>query len=483
MNNSGNFLRLFLAVAVSALLSGCGLAHRLTPASEMASDERYRQWFRPGAASTPAERLAAVGNQDAVADAPLKLNGALTLKDAVRLAVAYNRDLRSTVELRAIAAGIDLEAFAGTLPTVQASAGYTRLGERNRLEFAGNTLDLGAQDNYSVALRLQQPIYRGGAVTAAMRIAQLNRLIADRTIQDHLQDLVLRVTETYHEVLLEQQLVAAEHDAVQSAKLFYDDIVKKRTQGLATEYDQLRAEVELANLEATERERSNALQLQYVALLGLMDASFDSQVALADRLEHQPFAMTLPQAVAAAFEHRPDLQSGRLQIASIDAEVDADLARYHPQVDFYAQQTWGKPDPVNLSSSAWNDRWEAGLQLQWTLFDGLAREGRIRRDRARLKQRQLQQAAREQQLIVEIRQAFLGLQNAEAMLTAQKLNLERATLAQKLATEGVQRGTCTALDLSESRTAVTRARTFYQRALFQHVIAKAHLQHAMGLLQ
>ncbi|HTL52629.1 MAG TPA: TolC family protein, partial [Planctomycetota bacterium] len=416
-------------------------------------------------------------------ESQLKLDGPLTLQDAIKLALTYNRDLRSVMEERSIAAGVEMSAFAGNLPSVQLLAGYTRISEGDRLEFAGTTVEFGALDNYSVDLRVEQPIYRGGAVVAQTRAAQLKSLIADRIVQQKLQETVFAVTEAYYEVLLSQMLSAASHDAVESAKLHRQNVDKKKEQGLATEYDQLRAEVEVANLEAEDREQHNLLDLKNTALLGKLDAAFDSRVTLKDALQYKPYTIEPDAAVARAFAERPDLQAGRAGIAENREVLEADHAQYYPQVNTFFQQSWQRPSPTNLMSDAWDDRWQAGLQLRWNLFDGLAREGQIRQDRARLQQRQFQQEDLERKIVVEIRQATLQLKNAEAMVAAQELNLQRAKQALTLAEDGVQRGLLTTLDLSETRTAVTLASSFYYRALFQHIMAKATLQRAMGVLE
>ena len=83
---------------------------------------------------------------------------------------------------------------------------------------------------------------------------------------------------------------------------------------MASNFDVLRAEVELSNFTAELIRSRNAINVAKVNLVKIMGVSQDSSFALSDELVYSPLNITMEQAVASAYRNRPDLFSKELGV-------------------------------------------------------------------------------------------------------------------------------------------------------------------------
>lgn len=467
-------IRCFVIAGVSwAVLVGCAGERKMAREVRQARTEAHRQWE---------SRKAGENDQQP------HISGKLSLDDSVKLVLVNNKMLREAMEEREAARGARVGAQSGYLPSVSLSGEYRRLDEVSSFEIdtpeGKQELQLGDVDNYSVGLTVSQPIYAGGAISASVRAAKLLSLFADQTIRAATQDVVYAAQVAYYELLVSQHLVEISRDAVRSAQAHLENVEKKRAGGVASDFDVLRAQVELSNFEADLIRSKNAINISRANLIKIMGVSQDSDFSLADEFSFVPMKVSVDEAVEKAFTNRPDLYSQEIQIRQQREQLRIARSRYLPTVSAYFTNTWAKPDPKSFASPTieWGDTWVAGVQAAWPLFDGFQREGQIIREKAKLRQAELGLVDIEETALYELTQALLGMQNAEEFVQSQQLNLKRATEGLRLAEVGYEQGVNTQVEMIDAQAALTTARVNYYEAIYRHVVAKLAVQRAMGTI-
>lgn len=416
------------------------------------------------------------------------VSGKLGIEDSIKLTLAHNKMLQRTTEEREIARGANIGARSAYLPGVAVSAQYQRLDEVSSFEIdtpeGTQTLQLGDVDNYSVALAVTQPLYAGGAISARVRAARLLSLFADQTVRAATQDVVYAAETAYYDLLLNQHLVEIAQDAVRSAKVSLGNVEKRRAGGVVSDFDVLRAQVELSNFEADLLRSKNAINISRANLIKVMGISQESDFILSDEFVFSPVDLSVDQAVEQAFTNRPDLYSQEIQIRQQREQLQIARSRYLPTLSGYFTNTWAKPDPKSFASPSieWGDTWQAGLQGAWPIFDGFQREGTIIQEKARLRQAELGLVNIEETALYELTQALLSVENAEEFVQSQRLNLKRATEGLRLAEVGYEQGINTQVELIDAQTALTRARVNYYESIYRHVVAKLAVRRATGTI-
>ncbi len=462
------------AVVVSALLAGCGSERQMAREVRQARVEAYRQWE---------SRKMAEDEQQPV------ISGMLNLADSVKLTLAHNKMLRKAMEEREAARGAGVGARSAYLPSLSFSGEYQRLDEVSSFEMetpdGRQSFQLGDVDNYSVGLTVSQPIYAGGAISARVRVARLMSLSADQTIRASMQDVVYAAETAYYGLLLSQHLVEISMDAVRSSKAHLENVEKRRASGVASDFDVLRAEVELSNFEADLIRSKNAINISRANLIKYMGVSQNSDFTLSDEFVFAPMKVSVEEAVERAFTNRPDLYSQEIHIRQQREQLRIARSRYLPTVGGYFTNTWARPDPKSFASttSDWGDTWVAGIQAAWPLFDGFQREGQIIQEKARLRQAELGLVDIEETALYELTQALLSMQNAEEFVQSQQLNLKRATEGLRLAEVGYEQGINTQVEMIDAQAALTTARVNYYESIHRHVAAKLAVERGARLVR
>jgi len=461
----GSRASLWCAIVMAS--AGCVAPERTHEALRVSRARAYRDWARTRQAQEAAEAT---------------ISGSLSLEDALKLALAHSKPLQVVLQEKVRARGRVLESYAAALPKVDATGAYRRLDEVASFGVGAESISIGDVNNYSVDLTVRQPVYRGGAISAALRVARLYACLSDERIRGLVQDVVYQVSHSYSDVLLAQELFRVNEDAVKSAAAHLEDVKKKRRHGVASDFDVLRAEVEVSNFRAEMIQQRNRIHLGKAALLKAMGVAQESEVTLSDTLSYAPMKPVLDAAVRIAFENRPDLYQAELSVRMQGEALAIAKSRYWPQVDAFFTQQWARPDPHSSTNIEWGPAWHAGISVSVPLFDGLAREGRIVQERAALRQNEIRLVDAEERALLQIRQAILSVRDAEEFVESQRLNLDRATEGLRLAGVGYREGVNTEVEVTDARAALTRASALHFKAIYDHTMARLDLQRAMGIL-
>ena len=441
-------------------------------------DEGQMRAVRAAAAERRLEELA----EKASSEDLVYLAGPLLLSEAVALALGYNRTLAQEAEGAEIARGRILESYGEALPAVAFSGAFVRRDEE--LGTTGSDGEYRAtrlRDQTTAGLRATQPLFNG-RIGAALRAARLYEAWSRAGLRVAGERVVYEVVRAYYEAVLSSHLLGVNLSALETAQAQLEDARARRRQGMASNYDELRAEVEVANFQAQALQARNAKDVAYTALYRLMGASPESAAELVEEVPFVPETIGFAAALGVALENRADLLEAEYALRLQRESVAAARGRYWPEVSAYAAQTWANPDPHQSTRKEWGDEWQAGVQASWAVFDGFARRGALVQERARLRQRELALLDAEERAASEIRQAVLSLKTAEEFARSQSRNLETAREALRLVQAGQREGRNAAVEVIDARRALTQASGNYYQSLFSHAMARVALQRAMGLL-
>ena len=450
-------------IAPAFALSGCVSKEQFYSDVSLSRESAYKQWE---------------GRKQAEKQTQPVIAGKLTLEDCLKLTLTNNKVLLRTLEEREAARGAEVGSYSAILPTVVLSANYERLDKVGSV----GPISLGSLDNYSVGLNVTQPLFAGGAIPARINAARLGALLADQTVRAAVQDTVYAAQFGYYDVLLDQHLYTISSDAVKSAQAHLDDVKQKRTAGVASNFDVLRAEVELSNFTAELIRSRNAINVAKANLIKVMGVSQDSSFTLSDKLVYDPFKITMQNAVANAYRNRPDLFSKEFGIKQQKELLTIARNSYFPVISAFYNNTWSNPDPHNRTLIDWGRAYSSGFTAAWPLFDGFAREGAIIEQKARLKQSQIDLVDTEETAMFELTRAILSIEDAAEFVESQKLNLSRAEEGLRLAEVGYREGINTQVEMIDAQAALTTAKANYYQAIYSHLVAKLALQKAMGTL-
>lgn len=401
-----------------------------------------------------------------------RIDGTVDLPRALALALRNNTSLRTVLAQREVAEGRITASLSGALPTLRATAGIAQLDESPAPD----------DNRQAVSLRATQPLYRAGSVSAAIDAARMFAAQTEAVIREAVQDTLHGTALAYHRVVLEHQLLQVAEAAVRSAEAQLSDVRTQRSQGTASDYDVLRAEVEVAHLRANLIKQRNAGQSAMATLLQRIGLSQESRLELTDTLRFDAETHDLAEASSAALANRPDLHQAEAAVAMQREAVRIARADFYPALDLFAESTYSNPDPHEAASSEWGDAWSAGATLSYDLFDGLQRRGKLAEEQARLRQLEMALLEAEERAHVEVVTALLQLRNADELVASQAQNLGRAKEALRLAEIRFREGQSTQVEILDARSAVTLAQGLHYESIFAHLASRLEIRRATGAI-
>jgi outer membrane protein TolC len=458
------WLQIILIISMfGVLITGCTSSEEFYQEVSLSRDAAYRQWKN---------------REEVQEQSQTRINGQLSLQDCLKLTLVNNKTLQHIVQEKEIARGNELKSYSAILPSVNLTGDYTRLDKVQSIA----SFTIGDLDNYSAGLRVTQPVFAGGSIVAKINAGKLLSLLTDQTVRAATQDVIYTSERSYYDVLLNQHLYQISADAVRSAQAHLDDVKQKRSGGVASDFDVLRAEVELSNFQAELIQNKNTINISKTQLLKVMGISQDSDFVLSNELTYVPLKMTMEQAVEAAYRNRPDLYGRQFDIKYQKELLKIVRSRYWPTISGFYDNNWAKPDPHNSTQIEWGRAWQAGVMATLPIFDGFSREGEIIQQKARIKQSQIDLIDAEETTLFELTKALLSIENTEEFVLSQQLNLTRAKEGNRLADVGYREGINTQVEVIDAESALTKAKSLHYQAIYSHIIAKLDLQKAMGTL-
>src|SRR3990170_4559870 len=395
--------------------------------------------------------------------------------------------LQNSLQLRvamldvAVAEAQLAQARGAKNPQVSVSGSYTRSQEQagQTLTFPNPfgptppeiTVTLTPPDPNMLAVRLgvEFPLYTGGRVEAQIALAEAGLRGARAVFARTAQLVVFSAEQTYLQILLAQENVTAARRTLAQAEESLR-VARARVQAGATpEFDVLQADVAVAGARQGLVRPQTAAQNAQAELNAMLTLPLATQLEPTDTLESRPVPGTLEAAIARATRERPELAELR---ARMDAARAASGAR--PNVVLGAYYDVGG-SPSNLSGT-----WSVMLALTLSLSDGGITRERIREAELRLEQLKVLGAQTKQRIELEVRQAWLALEQAGAELTAAVSGVEQGREAARIAGVRYQAGGGISLELVSTQAALAQAELALASARFSQNVARIRLILAAG---
>lgn len=330
--------------------------------------------------------------------------------------------------------------------------------------------------SWRIAIEVRQALYTGGQVRAALRIAKFTQESSYWNLRDTVDRIVARVRTQFDSILLNRSLITVQEESTRLLENQLQDQQNRFKAGSVPRFNVLRAEVELSNVRPNLiRARNDYLiaQLELCKTLGLpAGPGGDPQLLVVGQLSGSPRPFSLSTALQVARERRPLLKVQRQNILIETEQIKVALAGYKPRLDINAGYEARNSILSNDLSDVING-WFFGVTGRWEIFDGLATSGRTQQARSRLETARLNYLDSLQQVELEVQKAFARMRQAQETIESQQKNVEQALEALRLATERLDAGAGTQLDVLDARVALTRARITELQARADYQIALA----------
>ncbi|MBN2205933.1 MAG: TolC family protein [Candidatus Aminicenantes bacterium] len=410
----------------------------------------------------------------------------LTLEDSIRLALAQNPFHRASREKISAAKSQVNEAASRFFPTLDGQGLYTLDEKVFSLEFPSmipgeppTRMSLDFTKDYQFSLSLAVPLYAGGRLVSGFKSARYGLDAARETVRQSRQETVFNVKKAFYGYLFARKFVDVSEEAVRLAEKHFINVKNLYEVGMASKFDLLRSEVQVANLKPQLIRARNGLQTAGLGLKMLLGLEMDSPIEVRGELVVPPVQPDAAASEVRALAARPELVQLQHQSRIAGEMVKIARAAALPSLAIAGNfNFWA--DQFNFRKRNWQDYYSVNLVLTIPLLNGFQVHSQVGQSQALLKEIEWNRKGLAETVKFEVQQALLNLQQAKESLLSQEKSVEQAEEAVRIAELNYSEGLATTLDVSSVQVALAQARTNYAQALYDYAVSAAELDKATG---
>lgn len=410
----------------------------------------------------------------------------LTLEKSIEIALSQNPSYLAAAERKDAAEAQVREAAAAFFPSLNAQGLHTLDEKVMELEFPSfipgeppQKVEIDFTRDYQFSLSLNLPLFTGGKLTAGYKQAKYNLKSTRESIRQSRQEIVYQVKQAFFSYLLAQDFFHVAEEAVALAEKNHQNVKNLYEVGMASKFDLLRSEVQVANLKPQLSKAKNSLKVAEIRLKTILGLEMEEMIEVEGKLYYEPYNPDLEKCIEGAMYARPELLQIRYQRQIAQQMIKIAQASRLPTIAISGNYNYWA-DKFNLKEDNWSSYYAVNLVMNIPLFNGFSTSAKIAQAKSILKELELTEKGLKDMIVFEINQALLNLREAKESLQSQEKNVEQAEESLRIAELNYSEGLATYLDVSSAQAALSQAKTYYSQALYDYVMARAALEKAVG---
>ena len=357
----------------------------------------------------------------------------LTLDEAIKLGLDNSKQLKISSYKVEQAEIKYKQATDLTLPSLKASAGYTRLSdlEPPQIMFPGVDKPVALfpiyVNNYLAKVSLSETIFSGFRLRYAM---ESQKLLEEATKLDAVKDkdeVVFNIANAYISIYkLEQSIKIVDQNLV-SLDQRINETKKMEQQGVVLHNDELRLELQKSNIQMTRIDLQNNLEIAEYNFNILLGRNEKSDVIIDTTIvTKQSALLPLERYLEEALKNRSDLQALSTRRKSLENNVKVARTGYYPQMAVAANYYDSRPNPrVIPPQDKFVSTWDAGVVLTWDLMNLYSNKHVLADTKIQLQQSEEVQNQLVDNIKMDVNQSYVACQQA-----AQKIELTQVSVQQ-----------------------------------------------------
>jgi outer membrane protein len=417
---------------------------------------------------------------------------ALSLKQAVQIALGENPVLAAAKSQVDIAEQRVIQGRSGFLPRLNVSEGLQRtnnptqvfsnkLNQENFTEsdFAINRLNQpNAINDFATNFTASWPIYDGGRSWHGWQQAKIGKDASAYALERSRQQVIARTTAAYAGVLLAVENLAVVEAALKTAGANLSIASNRYGSGMAVKSDLLQAQVRQSDLEQQKLMAESQIEVGRSILNAAMGVPDQLRFELTDRLE-TPLSLdgTIESWLSISQDRRLDLKELNAREAMAKEEIEKAKAAYLPSLDLIGNYQIHTED---FDGSA--DNYSVGAVVSLNIFSGLETSAKVSEAQAAFRQVQALRRQMHSQVALEVRQTYVQAASAFQRISVARQMVVQAEESLRIVANRYATGLLTIVDMLTAETTLQQARTTFAQTLHDYSVGKTNLRLAAGVL-
>lgn len=284
-------------------------------------------------------------------------------------------------------------------------------------------LALGLRNVYSVGVMLEQPVYMGGKVRSAFKMASIGKEMAELNIHSNKAQVLTESDEAYWQyVRVKEQLKSAEKYLEVVSELV-KNVTDAMETGMASQNDLLKAQVKQNEAELLVSKANNGVALSRMNLCRVIGVDLYSQIDVNDSLSAEPALdlMNMGNDITA----RPEYNLLEKQVELKSKEVALTRSDFLPQLGVSASYAYGDGISLNGESDGVAS-FAAVASLKIPIYHWGEGRNKVKAVKAEQEMARLQQEELSQMMQLEVAKMRFSVEDAAVRVKMTEKSLNQA---------------------------------------------------------
>lgn len=377
---------------------------------------------------------------------------AITYDEVISLAEKNATNIKLTEkDIEKVQAQIK-EAYSNVYPQINLTGTYTRWDPNYISGFT-------PKNQYSAKLGLSQKIF-DYQVFSLINVAKEN-LQLQQTIKE---DVKQKVKDTARRLFLNslyyKEIMKVKEENLKYWQENYKYVEEKYKAGLLTKYDFMRASSQLQTAIADyENSKANYEKSLYQLKKFLMVEDITPPEGKLEKL-------TIPENIDKG--NNTEIKVLLSQIKTAEKQVEYQKSVNYPSLSAFLNYQTNNQIKFPSNSEVWKKGYNLGLTLNWTIFDGMAKDSRILQAKVDKEKYEISLQDKIKEVETNIKQSQIDLDALKIQLQADEENLKVAKEALRLSTERFKASIANTLEVLESQSNYLNTQISYLTTLYQY---------------
>ncbi len=377
------------------------------------------------------------------------------------------------------------EVLANLFPSIDFSGAYQRSIELQSMSMnmggMTQTIKMGTDNNWNLGFSASMPLinptlWKSIGISDTQIMQSLESARASRL------DLVNNVNKAYYALLLaidSREVIRQNYDLAKFNADLYEQQFKA---GTASEYDMLRSQVQVTNVEPELLQADIAVrqcQLQLAVLMGIEPThTLMPNVGLSD-MQQEMYGYSMGND--RSLENNTSLRSIDINRKLALQNVNLQKLAWVPTLAASFNLNWNAMSNGNpFANQHFNPYSNVALALQIPIFHGGAKVQKLRQAKLQLTQIDLQRETLVNSLNMQVELALDNINRQVNQISSSEQGMKTAAKAREIMQKSFEIGAATYLNVRDSEMALTSAQLSYYQAIYNYLVSTSELDTLLG---
>lgn len=374
-------------------------------------------------------------------------------------------------------------SYAALYPNISVSGSYQRTLKKQvmAMEFQGQAMEIevGKWNNVSAGVTASMPLINA-ELWQSMKLSALDVEIAVEQARSSKISMISQVKKAYYAVLLAKQVYDVYKQVYDNAAKNLERTEQNFNAGKSSEYEYLRAQVNVKNAEPNMYSAMTAIDLAIWQLKAVMGVDLEANIGVIGNIDQYKDEMLAFSIISENINLDNNSTLIQLQMQEQQIERTVKMTKYHYIPTLAASFSYNYMAMGDDFKFKWYPYSVVGLSLNIPIFDGFSTSSNIRQYKAAKNIMQLNREDTERNLKITLKNYENQITTCMKNYAAAESTVEVAQRSYDIAERMYELGKATLLELNDAMIGLVQAQLTMSQAVYSFMVTKSSIEELEG---